>query len=54
MRKHAFELTPDSLDALDSSVQHFIKNVDIGLLEKERDRILLDLMKMKSNTTTIK
>ena len=53
MRKHAFELTPDSLDTLDSSVNDWIKNVDIGLLERERDQVLLDLMETKSKTSTI-
>ena len=52
MQKHAFELTPESLDTLDASVLEWVENVDIRLLEKERDQVLLDLIEKKAKTST--
>ncbi|EHK19702.1 uncharacterized protein TRIVIDRAFT_46955 [Trichoderma virens Gv29-8] len=53
MRKHAFDLTPESLNTLDESVQSWINNVDIGQVERERDQVLLDLMESKSKASSL-
>lgn len=48
MRKHAFDLNPDTISALDAKVQDSIGRIDVGMLEKKRDEVLLDLIELKS------
>ncbi|KAL1857807.1 hypothetical protein Plec18167_001791 [Paecilomyces lecythidis] len=54
MRNHAFDLNPETISVLDANVQESIGNIDMVSLQKDRDQILLELMALKSKTSSLK
>ena len=53
MRSNEFQYTPENLEKLDKSVQQELDTHDIGTVEKERDQILLRLLKDKKTASAI-
>ncbi|KAB8218945.1 hypothetical protein BDV33DRAFT_231944 [Aspergillus novoparasiticus] len=54
MRKHAFDLNPETISILDANVRETIGNVDMESLQRDRDHVLLDLIALKSQTPSFK
>lgn len=54
MRNHAFDLNPRTISILDANVQESIGTIDMVSLQKDRDQILLELMALKSKTSSLK
>ncbi|THW96722.1 putative hydroxyacyl-CoA dehydrogenase [Aureobasidium pullulans] len=48
MQENAFEFNKESLDALSTSVGEELKGKDVQFLEAERDRLLVEILKLKS------
>ncbi|CAD0011462.1 unnamed protein product [Aureobasidium pullulans] len=48
MQDHAFEFNKESLDALSTSVGEELKGKDVQSLEAERDRLLVEILKLKN------
>ncbi|TIA34723.1 putative hydroxyacyl-CoA dehydrogenase [Aureobasidium pullulans] len=48
MQENAFEFNKESLDALSTSVGEELKGKDVQFLEVERDRLLVEILKLKS------
>ena len=49
MNKHAFQWTPENIEALEASVGDWLKTTDITSIESERDDVIINLMKLKDN-----
>jgi len=49
MQDHAFEFNKESLDALSTSVGEELKGKDVQCLEAERDRLLVEILKLKNS-----
>lgn len=47
MQANAFSWTPDSIDTLTTSVQDELAGKDVGALERQRDKQLIEIMRMK-------
>lgn len=48
MREHTFKLDKESLDSLSASVVKELEGKDVQALEAERDRLLVEIMRLKS------
>ncbi|CAD0037372.1 unnamed protein product [Aureobasidium pullulans] len=48
MQENAFEFNKESLDALSTSVGEELKGKDVQFLEAERDRLLVEILKLKN------
>jgi 3-hydroxyacyl-CoA dehydrogenase len=53
MKKHAFQLTPENIDLLDSGVQSWTQRVHLKSLEKKRDETLMELIAVKSRASSL-
>ena len=53
MRANEFQYTPEDIDKLNTSVQEEFDARDIAVVGKERDRVLLQLLREKKSTTSL-
>ncbi|KAE8414820.1 hypothetical protein BDV36DRAFT_298657 [Aspergillus pseudocaelatus] len=52
MQKHAFDLNPETINILDVNVRETIGQLDMESLQRDRDEVLLQLMELKSKTSS--
>lgn len=50
MREHAFQFNNESLDSLSASVGKELEGKDVQALEAERDRLLVEILRLKNGS----
>ena len=53
MNAHAFPYDSDGLERLSNSVQEWLAVVDAGKVEEQRDRVLLELIRLKRQESAL-